>query len=53
MNVLCLGARIVGDELAKEIVGAFASAGFTGEARHQRRLGKVMALEADWPVPPA
>ena len=52
MNVLCLGARIVGDELAKEIVGAFASASFTGEERHQRRLGKVMALEADWPVPP-
>lgn len=46
MNVLCLGARIVGDELAKELVRAFLSAKFTNEDRHRRRLEKVLALEA-------
>ena len=45
MNVLCLGGRIVGSELARDIVRAFASARFSGGARHVRRLGKVMALE--------
>ena len=45
VNVLCLGGRIVGAELAKEIVAAFLNARFSGEARHQRRLAKVMALE--------
>ncbi len=48
MNVLCLGSRIVGDELAREIVAAFVSAKFTGEERHQRRLNKVLAMEADF-----
>ncbi len=48
MNVLCLGSRIVGDELAREIVSAFVSAQFTGEERHQRRLNKVLAMEADF-----
>ncbi len=48
MNVLCLGSRIVGDELAREIVAAFVSAQFTGEERHQRRLNKVLAMEADF-----
>ena len=47
MNVLCLGARIVGSELARELVGAFVSARFTGEERHRRRLGKVQAMEAE------
>jgi len=47
MNVLCLGARIVGNELAKELVRAFASAQFTGEERHQRRLSKVLAIEKE------
>ena len=46
MNVLCLGARIVGDELAKDLVRAFLGATFTGEARHQRRLEKVKGIEA-------
>ena len=46
MNVLCLGARIVGSELASELVGAFTSARFTGEERHLRRLGKVLEIEA-------
>lgn len=45
-NVLCMGARIVGVALAEEIVMAWARARFTGEVRHQRRLDKVMAIEA-------
>jgi ribose 5-phosphate isomerase B len=45
MNVLCLGARIIGDAVALEIVQAFLQARFTGEERHVRRLDKVKALE--------
>jgi len=45
MNVLCLGARIVGPELARELVAAFLAARFSGEERHQRRLGKVLDIE--------
>lgn len=45
LNVLCLGARVVGIEVARELVKAFLSAEFTGEERHQRRLEKVSALE--------
>ncbi len=45
MNILCLGARVVGIELAKDLVAAFLNAGFTGEERHRRRLDKVAALE--------
>ena len=44
-NVLCLGARVVGSELAMEIVRAFVGARFTGEERHQRRLNKVLDIE--------
>ena len=47
MNVLCLGARIVGGELAKELVRAFVSARFSGEERHRRRLAKVLEMETD------
>jgi ribose 5-phosphate isomerase B len=46
VNVLCLGARVVGDMVARELVRAFVSAKFTGEERHARRLEKVNALEA-------
>ncbi|HEC83283.1 MAG TPA: ribose 5-phosphate isomerase B [Firmicutes bacterium] len=46
MNVLVLGARIIGLELAKEIVTAFLGARFSGEERHVRRLNKVKAIEA-------
>ncbi|MEN4042095.1 MAG: ribose 5-phosphate isomerase B [Anaerolineaceae bacterium] len=46
MNALCLGGRVVGTELAKEIVAAFLSATFHAEERHQRRTGKIKALEA-------
>ena len=45
MNVLCLGARILGDELAKELVRAFASAKFSSEERFTRRLKKVLEIE--------
>ncbi len=46
INVLCLGARIVGPALATELVMAFVSARFTEEERHVRRLAKVNAIEA-------
>ncbi len=45
MDILCLGARVVGIELAKDLVAAFLDAGFTGEERHRRRLDKVAAME--------
>ena len=47
LNVLCLGARVIGPELAAEIVRAFAAARFSGEERHVRRLGQIAALERD------
>jgi RpiB/LacA/LacB family sugar-phosphate isomerase len=46
MNVLVMGGRVIGPELARELVRAFLGAEFTGEDRHQRRLGKIRALEA-------
>jgi len=46
-NVLALGARVIGPEIAAELVSAFAAAVFSGEERHVRRLGKVDAIEAD------
>ena len=45
MNVLCLGARVVGVELAMELVAVFLIARFSGEERHVRRLQKVLAIE--------
>ncbi|HPH98163.1 MAG TPA: ribose 5-phosphate isomerase B [Anaerolineaceae bacterium] len=45
MNVLCLGGRIIGPELAREIVTAFLSAQFSNEERHRRRAAKVRQLE--------
>jgi ribose 5-phosphate isomerase B len=44
INVLCLGARVVGVEVAKELVQAFVRAQFSGEERHVRRLAKVEAM---------
>jgi len=44
-NILCLGARVIGVELALEIVRSFVAARFTGEERHRRRLAKVAAME--------
>ncbi len=46
MNVLCLGARVIGDELARELVRTFLNARFSAEERHQRRLAKVEQIEA-------
>lgn len=46
MNVLCLGARVIGPELMLDILRAFIGARFTGEERHRRRLAKIAALEA-------
>ena len=48
INVLCLGARVIGEELVKELVTAFLSAKFTGEERHVRRLAKIQAMERDF-----
>ena len=45
MNVLCLGARVVGPELAKEIVRVFLAAKFSRAERHLRRVEKVNELE--------
>lgn len=47
MNVLCIGARVVGPALMLEILRAFVNARFSAEERHQRRLNKVLALERD------
>jgi ribose 5-phosphate isomerase B len=44
-NVLCLGARITGPELALDIVRSFVAAKFTGEERHRRRVAKIVAME--------
>jgi RpiB/LacA/LacB family sugar-phosphate isomerase len=45
MNVLCLGARVVGIELARELIAEFLGASFSAEERHARRLAKVDAIE--------
>ena len=48
MNVLVLGARIIGPALADDLVKAYLAARYTREERHVRRLGKVQALERRW-----
>ena len=45
MNLLCLGGRVIGPELAKELVFAFAKAQYSGEERHNRRLQKLQQIE--------
>ena len=52
-NVLCLGARVVGEKLALEIIRAWAGARFSGAERHKRRLGKVNAIEAKYQRKPS
>ena len=47
MNVVCLGARVIGPALAADVVRAFAGAAFSNAERHVRRLNKVKAIEAD------
>jgi ribose 5-phosphate isomerase B len=46
MNVLCLGARVIGEALAVELVRAFLPAIFSGEERHERRLAKIAVMES-------
>ena len=45
LNVLCLGARVIGPELARELVRTFADARFSGAERHVRRLAEVAEIE--------
>jgi ribose 5-phosphate isomerase B len=45
VNVICLGGRVIGSEVAAEIVLAFLGARFSGEDRHLRRLAKVAEIE--------
>ena len=45
MNILVLGARVIGVELARELVNNFLAAKFNGEERHRRRIEKIKALE--------
>ncbi len=47
MNVLCLGSRVVGSELALELVKAFLGAHLSGEERYRRRLDKVAEMERE------
>lgn len=47
VNVLCIGQRVIGAELAKEIAMEFLGAVFSGEERHLRRLNKVLAIEKE------
>ena len=46
MNVLCLGSRVIGPNLAREIVDAFLKAQFSGDERHLRRLAKIHDFES-------
>ena len=48
VNVLCLGARVVGPALAAEVISSFLHAQFSGEERHVRRLGKIVAIEKEF-----
>jgi len=47
LNILCLGGRVIGIELADVCARAFIDATFSGEARHARRVGKIAAIEAE------
>ena len=46
-NVLCLGARVTGSELAMEIVRVFLTTSFSGEERHARRIGKLSSMDGE------
>ncbi len=45
MNILVMGGRVIGEELARELVRAYLGARFTGEERHRRRIEKIRAME--------
>lgn len=46
LNVLCLGARVIGPSLARTLTDAFLSATFSGEERHMARIAKIDAIES-------
>ncbi|MGI5819122.1 MAG: ribose 5-phosphate isomerase B [Armatimonadota bacterium] len=46
-NICCIGARVIGPELAKAIVERFVTTPFSGDDRHARRRDRIMALESD------
>ncbi|HWB83665.1 MAG TPA: ribose 5-phosphate isomerase B [Bryobacteraceae bacterium] len=48
VNVLCLGARVIGPELAVDLVRDYVGAQFSGAERHRRRLSKIATFEADF-----
>ena len=48
MNVLCLGERVIGIEVAREVTDAFVAARFADEERHRRRLNKLLEVEGDY-----
>ena len=48
VNVLCLGARVIGPSYAAEIIAAYAGAEFSGDERHVRRLRKIEAIEREF-----
>jgi ribose 5-phosphate isomerase B len=48
MNILCIGARVIGPALAVELIESFLRARFSGDARHRRRLGKIAELEKNF-----
>jgi len=47
MNILVLGSRVIGPELAKDLVATFLAASFSGAERHRRRLAKIAAFETE------
>jgi ribose 5-phosphate isomerase B len=47
MNILCLGARVIGPSLAEDLIRIYLAAKFSGAERHSRRLGKVRRIEED------
>jgi RpiB/LacA/LacB family sugar-phosphate isomerase len=51
MNILVLGGLVIGPAMADELIGAFLRVSYSHEARHERRLGKVRALEDNPPRP--
>ena len=48
MNVLCLGERVIGVEVAREVTDTFMAANFSDEERHRRRLDKLLAVESEY-----
>lgn len=47
VNVLCMGARVIGPSLAKEVTKTFLDAKFSGAERHRRRLAKIAKIEQE------